>query len=459
MSTPAQAVSAGYRWTSVETGWDRLSPEIQERIIDCGVHNWQRLHDKVPGYNAVWRPIRPVIMTAGQLAELHEVSDRIAELILQSCLRRARTAGELRQALGVPAGRIKLLDEDELLTDELLISTRPDVLVSGGVPKFVEFNIDGALGGAFDTDVMTRNAANVYADTGIAELAGLYPTPSAVDGRFRTLSDWLGDATDRRLVMVMDWHHGHAGPDDPADFLKFLTPVSERARDFGMELVPYWLHWLQVDEQHRLLVDGKPFSNVFRMFVPDTPPPSDGLDAITAALSAGNLRCFTSSAAWLLTNKMTLAWLWEDLAELSERDQQLVQAHIPRTTRVTASVADELIADQQRLVLKPCDGSAGRGVQLGRDETAEAWQAGVAAAVADGGFLVQELIESDLLSMQFIEMSTGRLVQQGVPVCFGPYLYGHQQCGSLVRMGFPGGGAVMNVDRGALMDGFALIDG
>jgi hypothetical protein len=50
------------------------------------------------------------------------------------------------------------------------------------------------------------------------------------------------------------------------------------------------------------------------------------------------------------------------------------------------------------------------------------------------------------------------VVHEAVPACFGPYLYGHQQCGSLVRMGFPGGGAVMNVHRGALMDGFALVD-
>ena len=459
MGTPTQAVSSRYRWSTLETGWQSLAPEIQQRIIDCGARDWQRLHANVPSYNKIWRPIRPVILTASQLADLHAVSDRVATLVLQACLRRARTAGELREALGVPAGRIRLLDEDEVLTDELLISARPDVLVSGGVPKFVEFNIDGALGGAFDSDNLTRNAANLYADTGIAELAGLYPTPSAVDGRFRTLSDWLGDATDRRLVMVMDWHAGHAGPDDPAEFLKFLAPVSERARAFGLELVPYWLHWLKTDEQHRLLVDGEPFSNVFRMFVPDVPPPSDGLTAIEAVIRAGNVRCFTSSAAWLLTNKLTLAWLWDDLAELPEDDQGLVRAHIPHTARITPESAAGVLADQQRLVLKPCDGSAGRGVQIGRDETAEAWRAGVEAAVADGGFLVQELIESDLLPMQFVEMSSGEVVHQGVPCCFGPYLYGHQQCGSLVRMGFPGGGAVMNVDRGALMDGFALVDG
>jgi hypothetical protein len=67
-------------------------------------------------------------------------------------------------------------------------------------------------------------------------------------------------------------------------------------------------------------------------------------------------------------------------------------------------------------------------------------------------------VVSDLLTMQFIEMATGRVVEQGVPACYGPYLFGHRQCGSLIRMGFPGSGAVMNVTHGVLMDGFSLVD-
>ena len=78
--------------------------------------------------------------------------------------------------------------------------------------------------------------------------------------------------------------------------------------------------------------------------------------------------------------------------------------------------------------------------------------------MASGDFLLQELVVSDLLTMQFVEMATGRVVEQGVPACYGPYLFGHRQCGSLVRMGFPGSGAVMNVTHGVLMDGFSLVD-
>ncbi|MGI8665174.1 MAG: hypothetical protein ACR2N4_03965 [Jatrophihabitans sp.] len=451
------SVDSRYRWGSPGTGWETLSAQARELIVDCGRRNWAQLHANVPSYNDTWRPARPVIMTAAMFQALHEVSDRVAELILQACQRRAGTAGELRQALGVPLGRIRLLDENEPLTGELLVSSRPDVLFSDGVPMFVEFNIDGALGGAFDSDNLAANFDKCYQAEGITELTGLYPPPSAVDGRLNSVARWLGDGADRRVAMVMDWTVGHAGPTDPRDFLGYLQPVVERAKVAGFELIPYWLHWLETDEQQRLLVDGQPVAHVLRMFVPDTAPPSAGRDAIEAVVRAGNVRCYTSSATWLLSNKLILAWLWQDLPELAEPDQAIVRAHIPRTALVTAELVPDCLARQAELVLKPTDGSSGRDVLIGRDAGAEQWRQAIERASDSGDFLVQQWVGSDLLPMEFIDMATGEVVEHPVPCCFGPYLFGHQQCGGELRMGYPGGGSIMNVGHGALVDGFAII--
>jgi hypothetical protein len=59
--------------------------------------------------------------------------------------------------------------------------------------------------------------------------------------------------------------------------------------------------------------------------------------------------------------------------------------------------------------------------------------------------------------MDFVDIRTGALASEPVPWCFGPYQFGRVQCGGLVRMGFPGGGAVMNIDRGALLSGLAIL--
>ena len=448
-----------FRWGNTETGWETLPVRVREQLLACGARHWTEIHQNVPSYNEIWRPLRPVVVTSSMFAALHEVSVRISELILQACRRRAGTAGELRQALGVPPGRIRLLDEDEPLSEELLISSRPDVLFSGGVPKFVEFNIDGALGGAFDSDNLAANFDAYYRADGIGEQAGIYPPPSAVDGRLQTVARWLGPAEDRRVVMVMDWSVGHAGAADPRQFLSFLQPVSDRAARAGFELIPYWLHWLEADEQRRLLVDGQPVSHVLRMFVPDTAPPGSGVDALERVVRAGNVRCFTSAATWLLTNKLTLAWLWQDLPQLAAADQELVRAHIPATALLTADGVAEAVARRSELVLKPMDGSSGRDVLLGRDAGPEQWRQAVERASADGGFLLQEFIMCDPLPMDFINITNGEVVSEAVPACFGPYLFGGRQCGGELRIGFPGGGSVMNVAMGALVDGFALVEG
>ena len=280
-----------------------------------------------------------------------------------------------------------------------------------------------------------------------------------MDGRLRTVAEWLGPAEDRQVAMVMDWSVGHAGPDDPRQFLGFLQPVSERAASAGFELVPYWLHWLETDDRQRLLVDGRPVRNVLRMFVPDVAPPGPGVDALERAVRAGTVRCFTSAATWLLTNKLTLAWLWQDLPELAEADRELVRAHIPATELLTADRVPDAVARRPELVLKPADGSSGRDVLLGRDAAPEDWRAALDRTAAGGGFLLQELIAGDELPMDFVNISTGEVVIAGVPCCFGPYQFGGAQCGGEVRMGFPGGGSVMNVALGALVDGFALVDG
>ncbi|HST46293.1 hypothetical protein [Jatrophihabitans sp.] len=453
------SASTTFRWGSTETGWETLPEPVREQIVACGVRHWREVHQNVPSYNQTWRPLRPVIMTSSMFTALHEVSVRIAELILEACRRRAGTAGELRRALGVPAGRIRLLDDDEPLTSELLVSSRPDVLFSGGVPKFVEFNIDGALGGAFDSDNLAANFDAVYRAEGISEAAGIYRPPSAVDGRLRTVARWLGPAEDRRVVMVSDWSVGHAGPADQREFLNFLKPVRDRAALAGFELVPYWLDWLDADEQDRLLVDGQPFRTVLRMFVPDIPPPGPGVDALERVVRAGTVRCFTSATTWLLTNKLTLAWLWEDLPQLSEADRDLVRAHIPATALLTADQVPDAVARRSELVLKPSDGTNGRDVLLGPDATPEEWRAALERAAAGGAFLLQELVVGDLLPMDFVNMATGEVVSQGVPCCFGPYQFGGEQCGGETRIGFPGGGSVLNVAFGALVDGFALVEG
>ncbi|HEV2887605.1 MAG TPA: hypothetical protein VGX49_11880 [Jatrophihabitans sp.] len=447
-----------FRWGSPGTGWETLPAEARELIVASGVRSWAEVQSGVQSFNEQWRPLRPPIMTEAMFSALHDVAGRMLELILAACQRRAATVGELRRAMGVAEGEIALLNEAETLSENLLVAGRPDILLSGGVPKFVEFNIDSALGGALDSDMIATRFAEVYLADGITDRIGLHAPPPAIEGRFRALADWLGPARGDRLAMVMDLAAPHAGLVDPQQFLdKFAPFAAHGAEVAGLALFPYWLQWLRLDEQQRLLAGDEPVPAVFRMFIADKAPDCPGLRALETALLAGTVRMFTSSATWLLSNKLVLAWLWQDLDQLAEADQAVVRAHVPRTLLLDAGLIQDAVTRQQELVLKPGGGSAGIDVLLGRDASPELWRRAVERAVDRGGFLLQDYVESDLLSMDFVDMRTGAVVHQPVPWCFGPYQYGRVPCGGLVRLGFPGGGAVMNIDRGALLSGVAIL--
>jgi hypothetical protein len=447
-----------FRWGTPGTGWETLTDQARELIVASGVRHWSEVQSGVQSFNEQWRPLRPPIMTEAMFGALHEVTGRILDLILQACQRRASTVGELRRAIGVAEGEIALVNEAEPLTEDLLVAGRPDILLCGGVPKFVEFNIDSALGGALDSDMLAARFAEAYLADGITDRVGLHAPPSSIQGRFQAIADWLGPARDAPLAMVMDLAAPHAGLVDAQQFLdKFAPFAAQGAAMADLALVPYWLQWLRLDEQQRLLAGAEPVPAVFRMFIPDKAPDCAGLRALETALLAGTVRMFTSSATWLLSNKLVLAWLWQDLDQLAEADQAVVRAHVPRTQLLGAGLIEDAVARQGGLVLKPGGGSAGVDVLLGRDASPGQWRRALERGVERGGFLLQNYVESDLLSMDFVEMETGAVVHKPVPWCLGPYQFGRAQCGILVRMGFPGGGSVMNIDRGALLSGVAIL--
>jgi len=452
----------------VDDTWDTLPEQVRRLMLAAstghraGAAGWATVHEGIASHNRRWRALRPPLLSAAGLRELHDLSDRLMTLILEACRRRARTAGELRERLGVAPGHLVLLDEDAPLTEELLAAARPDILVSGGVPRFVEFNIDGALGGAMDSDAVAARYAALYQAHGITDLLPLRAAPSAVDGRFAAIRAAVDPAPGSasgpaiRVAMLMDLDSGYPGMEDPERFLNAFAPVTAAATKAGLDLVPWPVGRLRLDADRRLLADGGPVDAAFRLFGLDKVPATAGLGALETAVQAGTVTVFTPAASWLLSNKLALAWLWQDADSLPAADRDLVHRHVPRTVACTAEELDRALAGRHDLVLKPAGGSGGAGVLLGRETTAPSWRAGLDHAVQTGGYLLQEYVTSDGLPMPFVDLDDGSIVEASVPYCLGPYLFGRRQCGGEVRFGFPGGGAVLNLDRGALVSGLLL---
>ena len=437
--------------TTISGAWERLDDEVRSAMIESGKANWAGIYDGVATKNKRWRPLRPPVMTRTAYDELTGLTARLARLVLDACRRRASTVGELRERLGVPAGLIEFLDESAPLTDDLVVAVRPDVLMSDGVPKFVECNVDSALGGAFDSDGIAQRFLAAYSDVPVS----LSVPESAVDARFHAMRDQLGLADGATSVIL--FHMGSDYPDtqDGHKLIELLAPVRDRGRAAGLDVVVYPLEWLTFSGG-RLWAGPTALDSVLRMFIPQDVPHGDGYDALVAALSAGATRMFTPSATWLLANKATFAWLWEDVSSLSSSDADLVRGHVPFTQPAALSVGPR--AD---LVLKPTGTYGGAGVVVGREVTDSEWDAALRAAVASGGHIVQAFVPVDRLDMQFVEMATGAVRSASVPYCVAPYLFGGRAAGAYLRFAVPdaASGSIVNLGQGALTSGLLLTDG
>lgn len=442
----------------VHGAWEALPDEVRAAMLACGTESWADIYRGVATKNKTWRPLRPPVMTRTAYREITDLTTRLGELILRACRRRAGTAGELRRLLGVPEGYVEFLDESEPLTDDLLVAMRPDILLSDGVPRFVECNIDSALGGAFDSDGIGERFFAAYAAKGIPDRVGMTGAGSAVDARFHAMRAQLDlPAGSTSLIL---FHMGSDYPDtqDGHTLIRLLEPVRERGLAAGLRVVVHPLEWLTLDADNRLLAGDVPLDSVLRMFIPQDTPRGAGFDALTTALGKRTVRMFTSTAAWLLANKATFAWLWQDVDGMSTPDAELLHRHVPRTDLLDDTTAGSAINRQRSLVLKPTGTYGGSGVVLGRDVDAATWRDAVAAGVAAGGHIVQEFVAADRLDMHFVEMATGEVRREAVPYCVAPYLFGGAAAGAYMRFAVPGAGSVVNLGQGALTSGLLLVD-
>ncbi|MFF5802109.1 hypothetical protein [Streptomyces sp. NPDC012746] len=417
------------------------------------------LLDGVHGADGPWRPLRPLLLSPSGHARLGELTVRAARLVLAACRRRARTAGELLTALGSPPEHFPLLDREQPLDERLLEAIRPDILMERGVPRFVELNVDGALGGVQQSDLIATRFLGHYALHGIhghGRRPGLSAPPSAVEARARAVRAFLGPRTGAGAGAAVVYPHFGVGLlpalKDPERFADWLAPVFRHARRHGMEMFAHPLDGLANDRDGRLLAGGRAVDAVFRPFVSHGQPAGPGLTALARALAARTVRMFTPEATMLLTNKRTLAWVWDDVDELDAQEREFVHAHIPRT-RCAERAAAVPPADRADWVLKPADGFGGSGVVIGSAVSAEQWQAALRRAPLQ---VLQRRVDPDPVPMRFADAATGESADAEVPFVLGPFLYRLRPSGVLVRHGTPGSGPVLGAHQGAVMNSVLL---
>lgn len=393
-----------------------------------------------------WWPSRPLILRQGTCDRLYELTGHAARLVLEACVRRAATAGQLREALNVAPGQVPMLDPDEPLDGHLLTAMRPDIVTRSGVPKFVEINIEGSVGGAPHTDLLSSRYTEFYSQRGISGF-GSGHTP--VGARSRAIRDSLRLAPGAFVVIPAFSAGMHRSLEDHRVFAAWQESSCASARRLGFDMATFPLSRLTVDGRARLLADGRVADGVFRLFDAVSQPASPGLDALTRAVRARTVAMFTSEATLLLSNKTVLAWLWEDIGQLCGPDRAFVRSHVPWTARAETVSLSVALTGQDHLVLKPGGGYGGTGVIVGPAVPASTWRRELDLAATKGGHVLQEYVDADTITMSFTHRQTREVRTVGIRFVLGPFMFGGQAAGVFVRHSAPGTGAVLNAVRGA----------
>jgi glutathionylspermidine synthase len=436
--------------------WPRLPAEVRDRMLAYGHKSWHAVYEGVRLANQDWIPLRPPVLTHAGYAELSRVTEQMSRMVLAACRRRARTAGQLREALGVPPGELDLLDESEPLTGRLMSAVRSDVLLERGVPRFVEFNVGSALGGVRDSEGTVARWLQAYAEDPVLRAAGVAGPPSATDARFDALRAFVGPRA--RVAMLFNVGGGSPLSDRPHDMMRLLQSFVERGNELGVDICVYPLQWVERDAEGRLRAGDRTIDAVLRMYAARSEADDPGRAAVRAAVDDGSVLMYLPTATSLLGNKTIFSWLWEDLAEMTAEDAELVRQSVPRTERLCPDLVERAVRDQQRLVLKPTDEFGGRGVVLGPEVTPQEWRAALTHALGAGPHLLQELVAAEPLTMQFVRPVTGETVEAKVPYCVASYVFDGIPAGGFSRFLPPGAGGVVNLTQGALTGGLLLVD-
>ncbi|WP_051732742.1 hypothetical protein [Kitasatospora phosalacinea] len=448
--------------------WNLLPRDFRKTVTSLSAERSRQIHDGIAGTKGDWRPLRPMVLDRAHYDQVGRISARLMRLVLDACRRRAGNAGELQDALGVPAEQTPLLDRSAPLEDGLLVAARPDVLYADGVPYFVEFNIDGALGGTLQADLLAERFRDLHRLVPGGER--VHAPASAVDARFAEIRTSLALPEGARVAIPVFRQGAAPGLEDAEAFLSWLGPMCDSGRRHGMDTVACTMDRLTNGADDDLLLDGRRVDAVFRLFLAHDQPAGPGLDALVRAVKAGRVAMHTPETTWLLSDKTTMAWLWQDRDQLPDPDRELVERHVPWTALLPAGPEDgaadgteddtlrRALARRAELVLKPVGGYGGSGVVLGPETTDEQWRRALLRARREGRHVLQRHVRPDLLALDFADQRTGAVERAEVPFVLGPFMFGGAPSGVLVRHGVPGGGPVLNAHHGAVMSTVLLAD-
>lgn len=231
---------------------------------------------------------------------------------------------------------------------------------------------------------------------------------------------------------------------------EILATVGEPANGRVTVTVP---SRLELDDGLPIL-DGAPVHALVDQSIGRMRP--DLLRELFRAFKSGRMQLYSGPISLILSHKKNLALL-SRLAGSSlftAEERELIRRYVPFTRAVAPGPTDDggrpvllpdlLRAEKDRFVLKGGMSVGGAEVVVGRTVDAAAWERTLSAALSDGGWVAQELLETPVYRYQ-----SGARGSSPHRTVWGVFAFGDTPAGMFVRLSETTNSPVVNISRGA----------
>lgn len=405
----------------------------------------QRARRLVFGERPLCVALRPNLISQAQYDAIESASH-----VLYAALGRLERALVKDEALRRELD-LEPVEERLAIADPGFAAASPSARLDGfvdedGVIRFVEYNAESPAGMAYNDELV-----EVFETLPVMRAFRRAFTARSVPVRGRQLSAMLRahrarSGGERASIAIVDWR-GLPTLTEFEMFERFFEAKGVRTVICAPEDLTY--------SRGRLRAAGTAVDLVYRRVLtsellarPEVAKP------LVDAYLAGKVTVVNSFRAKLLHKKMSLALLSDDrYARLYTAEQRAAIArHIPWTRKVreghtghgrgVVDLADFVIANRERLVLKPNDEYGGKGVVLGWTVDQHEWEQAFLTALTSS-YVVQERVP---VPRYPFPVALDRMHFLDLAIDHDPYLFWGKVHGCLTRLS---SSALLNVTAGA----------
>lgn len=326
------------------------------------------------------------------------------------------------------------------------VTSRLDSFMVGMEPRFVEYNAESPAGIGFCdrlTDIFLGLPAMTQWATPLP-LERFDARSCLLEALLWAYGTWGGRGTP--TVAVVDWEDVLTRTD--------FELCAEYFRESGVPAAVTDPRRLEYRGGRLWLGDQRIDLVYRRVLLHELLDKAEEARALLQAYQDGAVCMVNSPRSKVLHKKSLFALLHEGSLpiELSPEEQGIVSATVPWTRLVVAGqttyagssvdLVRFVLAERERLALKPVDDYGGRGVVLGWVTSPEEWERAVERALGSG-YVVQERVE--VPAFEFPAWQNGRVVTMPLMIDTDPLLFRGRLGGVLTRMS---GSALLNVSAG-----------